>query len=82
MCEVEREIVVQQKLQHENVLRLFKHFEDEDNVYLLLEYCAKGELYQLLRTQKGRKFSEQMSKHFFVQVQGSRSCKRAQCSIW
>ena len=59
---------MQQKLQHENVLRLFKHFEDSENVYLLLEYCAKGELYQLLRTQRGRKFNEQMSKHFFVQA--------------
>ncbi|CAK9003316.1 unnamed protein product [Durusdinium trenchii] len=66
--QVEREIMVQQNLKHENVLRLFKHFEDEDNVYLLLEYCAKGELYQLLRTQKGRKFNEQTSRHFFVQL--------------
>eukprot|EP00439_Symbiodinium_sp_Y106_P066688 s3114_g10.t3 len=66
--QVEREIQVQRTLKHENVLRLYKHFEDEDTVYLLLEYCAKGELYQLLRTQKGRKFSEQMSKHFFVQL--------------
>lgn len=23
--------------------------QDDENVYLLLEYCAKGELYQLLR---------------------------------
>lgn len=66
--QVEREIMVQHNLKHENVLRLFKHFEDEENVFLLLEYCAKGELYQLLRTQKGRKFDEQMSKHFFVQL--------------
>ncbi|CAJ1385403.1 unnamed protein product, partial [Effrenium voratum] len=66
--QVEREIQVQRNLKHENVLRLYKHFEDEDTVYLLLEYCAKGELYQLLRTQKGRKFNEQMSKHFFVQL--------------
>mmetsp|Transcript_37716 Transcript_37716/g.87233 ORF Transcript_37716/g.87233 Transcript_37716/m.87233 type:complete len:629 (-) Transcript_37716:15-1901(-) len=66
--QVEREIQVQRTLKHENVLRLYKHFEDEDTVYLLLEYCAKGELYQLLRTQKGRKFSEPMSKHFFVQL--------------
>lgn len=66
--QVEREIMVQQNLKHENVLRLFKHFEDDENVYLLLEYCAKGELYQLLRTQKGRKFDEPMSKHFFIQL--------------
>ena len=31
--------------------------KDEDNVYLLLEYCAKGELYQLLRYLGIRKLS-------------------------
>mmetsp|Transcript_32349 Transcript_32349/g.58745 ORF Transcript_32349/g.58745 Transcript_32349/m.58745 type:complete len:717 (-) Transcript_32349:165-2315(-) len=66
--QVEREIQVQKGLKHENVLRLYKHFEDADTVYLLLEYCAKGELYQLLRTQRGRRFTESMSRHFFVQL--------------
>lgn len=66
--QVEREVQVQNGLKHENVLRLYKHFEDADTVYLLLEYCAKGELYQLLRTCRGRRFTEDMAKHYFVQV--------------
>jgi len=66
--QVEREIQVQRRLKHENVLRLYQHFEDADTVYLLLEYCAKGELYQLLRTQRGRRFTESVSRHFFVQL--------------
>jgi len=66
--QVELEIQVQRKLKHRNVLRLFRHFEDDDTVYLLLEYCAKGELYQILRTQKGRRFSEGMACKLFVQV--------------
>jgi len=66
--QVEREIRVQKKLKHENVLRLYKHFEDEETVYLLLEYCAKGELYQLLRTRRGRRFTESVAKRYFVQV--------------
>lgn len=66
--QVEREIQVQRQLKHENVLRLYKHFEDADTVYLLLEYCAKGELYQLLRTRRGRRFTEAVSLHYFVQV--------------
>jgi len=49
--QVEREIQWQGQLKHENVPRLYKHFEDADSVYLLLEYCANGELYQLLRTE-------------------------------
>jgi len=66
--QVEREIHVQGQLRHENILRLFRHFEDETCVHLLLEYCAKGELYQLLRTRKGRRFSEPTACRYFVQV--------------
>lgn len=66
--QVEREIQVQRTLKHENVLRLYKHFEDAETVYLLLEYCAKGELYQLLRTRRGRRFTEPVAHHYFVQV--------------
>merc|ERR1719223_391967 len=66
--QVEREIQVQKNLKHENVLRLYKHFEDEETVYLLLEYCAKGELYQLLRTRRGRLFTEGVAKRYFIQV--------------
>lgn len=66
--QVEREIQVQQSLKHENVLCLFQHFEDTDSVFLLLEYCAKGELYQLLRTRKGRRFPEHVARHYFLQV--------------
>jgi len=66
--QVEREIQWQGQLKHENVLRLYTHFEDADSVYLLLEYCAKGELYQLLRTRRGRRFTEADAQHYFVQV--------------
>jgi len=66
--QVEREIKVQSRLQHENVCRLYKHFEDAEAVYLLLEYCGKGELYQLLRTRRGRRFTEKVAQNYFVQV--------------
>merc|ERR1719460_76196 len=76
--QVEREIQVQRTLKHENILRLYKHFEDTDSVYLLLEYCAKGELYQLLRTRRGRRFTEDVARHYFVQVaQGLRYLHKA-----
>mmetsp|Transcript_22319 Transcript_22319/g.51111 ORF Transcript_22319/g.51111 Transcript_22319/m.51111 type:complete len:674 (-) Transcript_22319:51-2072(-) len=66
--QVELEIKVQKELKHRNVLRLHRHFEDNDNVYLLLELCAKGELYQMLRTQRCRRFPEQVACRFFIQV--------------
>jgi len=66
--QVELEIQVQRKLKHRNVLRLYRHFEDSDTVFLLLEFCAKGELYQILRTQKCRRFTEPVACKFFCQA--------------
>jgi serine/threonine protein kinase len=66
--QVEREIEVQKKLKHKNVLRLYQHFEDADCVYLLLEFCAQGELYQIMRTRKGRRFPEALACKYFLQV--------------
>lgn len=66
--QVEREIQVQQGLKHANLVRLYKHFQDSETVYLLLEFCAKGELYQLLRTRRNRRFEEDTARHYFTQV--------------
>eukprot|EP00929_Paragymnodinium_shiwhaense_P019293 TRINITY_DN13215_c0_g1_i1.p1 TRINITY_DN13215_c0_g1~~TRINITY_DN13215_c0_g1_i1.p1 ORF type:complete len:929 (+),score=233.98 TRINITY_DN13215_c0_g1_i1:135-2921(+) len=66
--QVELEIQVQRRLKHRNVLRLYRHFEDSETVYLLLEYCEKGELYKILRTQKHRRFPEPTACSFFAQV--------------
>ena len=37
-------------LQHPNVLRLYNHFEDNDNYYLLLELCERGDLSSYLKS--------------------------------
>jgi len=66
--QVELEIQVQRKLKHRNVLRLYRHFEDAETVFLLLEFCARGELYQILRTQKCRRFTEDVACNFFCQA--------------
>lgn len=72
---------MQRALKHENILRLYKHFEDADTVYLLLEYCAKGELYQLLRTRRGRRFPEDMARHYFAQVTRGLQYLHSQCIV-
>jgi serine/threonine protein kinase len=79
--QVEREIQVQLPLKHENIVRLYMHFEDTDTVYLLLEYCAKGELYQLLRTRRGRRFTEDVARHYFVQVARGLRYLHSQCIV-
>lgn len=62
--QLRREIEIQTSLRHPNVLRLYAHFHDDERVYLLLEYCAKGELYKHL--QKSERFSEQRTAHYIA----------------
>ncbi|CAD8155950.1 unnamed protein product [Paramecium pentaurelia] len=49
---LKREIRIQKKLQHPHVIQLFEFFEDDQNVYLILEYAENGSLFGYLRKRK------------------------------
>ncbi|QPG74678.1 Serine/threonine-protein kinase ark1 [Brettanomyces nanus] len=61
-----REIEIQANLRHSNCLRLYGWFYDDKNVYLILEYAAKGELYQQLK--KCQRFDEARTSYYIYQV--------------
>lgn len=42
------EIKILTDLDHPNILKLYEHFEDEKNVYLVTELCTGGELFDLI----------------------------------
>ena len=37
-------------LRHENVVQFFKHFEDGDNIYIMLENCSRKSLVHVLKS--------------------------------
>lgn len=37
------------QLDHANIMKLITHFEDENNVYLILEYIDGSNLYDILK---------------------------------
>lgn len=41
-----REIEIMYKVHHPNVVRLFSHFEDDQNCYFVMEYVKKGDLFK------------------------------------
>lgn len=45
---IEREIIIMKLLNHSNVLRLYDVWETNSNLYMVLEYAQKGELFNLL----------------------------------
>ena len=57
--QIKLEVRIMYKLNHDHVLKLYNHYEDDDNFYLILQYCAKGQIYSLLK--KEGRFSEKMA---------------------
>lgn len=41
-----QEIQVLKRLDHPNIIKLFKGYEDEKNFYIVMEFCAGGELFK------------------------------------
>jgi serine/threonine protein kinase len=63
---LKREIFIQRKLHHQNILELRDVFEDESNIYLVLEYCSGGTLFDYIQLKKG--LSEKEAFVLFLQV--------------
>lgn len=64
--QVRREVEIQSHLRHPNVLRLYGYFYDNKRVYLILEYAAKGELYNILK--KVGRFEEKTASGYIKQM--------------
>lgn len=47
--QLRREMEIQTSLRHPNILRLYGWFDDDERIFLILEYAYGGELYGLLR---------------------------------
>jgi len=59
-----REIEIMYKVRHPNIVRLFNHFEDDQNCYFVLEYIPKGNLFTILSKQKTKSFDASTTAHF------------------
>ena len=59
ILQLNREVEIQARLSHPNILKMHGFFWDDDKFYLILHYAAKGELFKHLR--KARFFNEQVS---------------------
>lgn len=44
-----REIKIQMFLDHPNLVKLYAHFHDDYNIYLLMELGCDGQLYDLMK---------------------------------
>lgn len=63
---IEREIIIMKLLNHPNVLRLYDVWETETDLFMVLEYVEKGELFKLL-VERGP-LTEREAVRFFRQI--------------
>lgn len=61
-----REITIHRRLVHHNIVRLYSHYEDETNFYLIMDYVNKGTLYQIIKLNNG--LDEETAYKYFHQV--------------
>jgi cell cycle serine/threonine-protein kinase CDC5/MSD2 len=63
------EIKIHKSLNHPNVVQFVDCFEDETNVYILLEICPNQSLMDMLK--KRKRFTEPEAKYFITQIIGA-----------
>ena len=63
-----KEISIQSKINHKNILRLYNVIEDENYYYMILEYCSEGALFHLIHNNKNNFLSEEEIFNYFIQV--------------
>lgn len=64
--QLKREMLIQSNFRHPNILAIYAAFDDIKNVYMVLEYAAKGDLYNYLR-HKGRRLSECQAAKYVIE---------------
>ena len=61
-----REIQIHKKLKHVNIVRMYADLEDQQYIYLVMEYVTKSNLFVLIK--KENSFSEETAFYFFIQT--------------
>lgn len=47
--QIRREIEIHSHLNHQNVLSMYGYFYDENNIYIMMEYAVKGDLFRAMQ---------------------------------
>ncbi|KAL7051426.1 hypothetical protein ACKWTF_004462 [Chironomus riparius] len=66
--QVLRELEIQSRLKHPNILRLFNWFYDDRKIYIALELASEGELYRHLKASPHGRFDERRAAKYTYQV--------------
>jgi serine/threonine protein kinase len=63
---IKREIKLHKQLIHPNIIRLYDYFKVKANIFLLMEWAQKGNLFNILKTET--KLEESVAARYFWQT--------------
>ena len=66
LTQFRREVSIMYEVEHPHIVKLYTHFEDFKNFYLLMELLEGGSLFHKLFKEKG--FSEKQGCEYFCQI--------------
>uniref|UniRef100_A0A7E4UME4 Serine/threonine-protein kinase PLK n=1 Tax=Panagrellus redivivus TaxID=6233 RepID=A0A7E4UME4_PANRE len=78
---IQREIDIHKRLTHANIVSLYSTFQDEYNVYLLLDYCPYGTLLDYINSRPNNRLSESHAIVFLKQILKATRYLHAECKI-
>ena len=61
------EINIHSKLDHENIIKLYNVHENNETIYIIMEYAENGNLFELIKKEKNG-LSEDKAFEYFIQV--------------
>lgn len=63
-----KEVTLLSKMNHPNIVKFFTSIEDNNNLYIVMEYCDGGDLMNRINKQRGVLFDEDQILNWFVQI--------------
>jgi aurora kinase len=64
--QIQRQLDIRSSLQHDNILKMLGHFEDQKDIYMVLEFVSEETMYE--RLQRENRFSEGEAARYIAQV--------------
>ncbi|XP_071990589.1 serine/threonine-protein kinase Nek5 isoform X2 [Engystomops pustulosus] len=63
-----KEVTLLAKMNHPNIVKFFTSIEEQNNLYIVMEYCDGGDLMKRIDKQRGVLFDEDQILNWFVQI--------------
>uniref|UniRef100_A0A8C3W3S8 non-specific serine/threonine protein kinase n=1 Tax=Catagonus wagneri TaxID=51154 RepID=A0A8C3W3S8_9CETA len=63
-----KEVILLAKMKHPNIVTFFSSFQENNRLFIVMEYCDGGDLMKRIKRQRGVLFSEDQILSWFVQI--------------